>query len=110
MSLKEKRSELQFGLEQMERLMQSLRYAAPELWHAKLGDLEEVRSRLFQQVLALEAPPKTAEEKLAELRAALRIDAGEDHEDALSYARDQAQQASLYRDIRDIVGDREVPF
>src|SRR5690348_250810 len=107
MSVEEKRSKLQWGLEHMERLLKSLDYAAPELREERLAEIEETRSQLYREVLSLETPPKTPEQKYAELREAIGVVATDDHDDACSYARDQATHAKLYREIRDIVADSE---
>jgi hypothetical protein len=85
-------------------------YVAPECMGDRWETLAELAKGLMKLADGLDAVPKTPEQKLAELRAALGVPESDDHEEACSYARDQASQARRYRDVRDIVGDSEVPF
>lgn len=90
-------------------VVDGLQYVAPELMGERVRTVQDMARGLVKLAAELEIAPKTPEQMLAELRDALGVPATDSHADACSYAREQASQARLYRDVRDIVGDR-IPF
>lgn len=97
--------------ERVLHMLGDMPYAAPELHHDRWRLMAELARGIVDLTDKIEAPPKTPEQMLAELRTAIGVPASDSHDDACDYAGMQAVQASRYREISDIVGDGEgIPF